>query len=92
MTMTNYLIKLFFFGGVALWSFGSGFLSAEDQASSYRTPMHLLVSEDGSELYVCETTAKSIAVVGLADQSLVKRIELPANPTGATKSVKPRPP
>ena len=52
----------------------------------YLSPCALAASPDGRYLYVAEQTAKQIAVVDLAAQTVKKNIKLPNEPTGVAVS------
>ncbi len=48
----------------------------------YLSPCAMAASPDGNRLYVAEQTAKQIAVVDIANRSIVATIKLPNEPTG----------
>ncbi len=73
-----------FWLGLLVWEshFGRA-RTADAGASEFKSPMHLLVSEDQQTLFVCETTGQALAVIDTENRGLRKRIRLPENPTGA---------
>lgn len=52
----------------------------------YRSPSDLTVSADSTKLYICEQTAKQIAVFNLSLKTIEKRIKLPNEVTGCVAS------
>jgi YVTN family beta-propeller protein len=53
----------------------------------YLSPTDIVASPDKSKLFVAEQTAKQIAVVNLADKTVIKKIQLPNEPTGIAVSL-----
>ena len=63
-------------GGVTL---GASLFAGEP---AYYSPLALVPSRDAKTLYVIETTARKLALVGLASGKVTATVALPAEPTG----------
>ncbi|MCL4201825.1 MAG: beta-propeller fold lactonase family protein [Pirellulaceae bacterium] len=79
------VVRLLFVGllGACVGSRGA---SAADPAPGYLGPRSLAVSPDGRTLYVACEDARQVAWVGTADGKVIRRVDLPAEPTGLALS------
>jgi len=60
--------------------------TAQPQAAAYLGPSATVVSGDGRVLFVCLSDAKELALVDLPDACAIRKVRLPAEPTGLALS------
>ncbi len=61
-------------------------LTVHGENSKYRSPLSLVKSADNNELFVAEVTAKSLAVLDLKTEQVLRRFKLDNEPMGLVLS------